>query len=64
MKITWSEYNTIRRIKNYLHKYHNSIPKYPDNKKDFYNIITGEIICGKCDKKMRPFKALFHFHFN
>lgn len=32
-------------------------------KKDFYNFISMTFTCGKCGKTMRPFKALFHFHF-
>lgn len=61
MKITWNEYDTIRKIKRYSNS---KFSEYPDNKKDFYNFITGEVSCGECHKKMRPFKALFHFHFN
>lgn len=59
MKITWTEYNTIRRIKN---TFRYNFPNTPDNKKDFYNMVTGKVTCGRCNKTMRPFKALFHFH--
>jgi hypothetical protein len=63
MKITWTEYNTIRKIKNHLAETgYTDISKYPDNKKDFYNFVTGMLTCGTCNKTMRPLRALFHHH--
>lgn len=58
-KVTWTEYQIIRRIKN---TFGNKFSEYPDNKKDFYNSITGMVICGNCNKTMRPLQALFHWH--
>lgn len=59
MKITWSEFDTIRKIKQW---YGVNCGKTPDNKKDFYNFYTGMISCGICKKVMRPFCSLFHWH--
>jgi hypothetical protein len=58
MKITWTEYKTIRKIKKYLGENWEETPK---KREDFYNFVTGEVIC-RCGKKMRPLRALFHYH--
>ena len=59
MKIYWTEFNTIRKIKQWIGV---NCQKSPENKKDFYNFYTGMVQCGECGKIMRPLKALFHFH--
>ena len=59
MKIYWSEFNTIRKIKEWFNI---NCEKSPENKKDFYNFYTGFVMCGICKKNMRPLKSLFHWH--
>ncbi len=34
-----------------------------EDKRDFYNLITGEVVCGKCGKKFKSlFLHFFHWH--
>ena len=60
MKVTFNEHKCIGKIK----KYFGDSYEVVNNKKDFYNIYTGMVICGDCKKEMRPLRALFHWHFN
>lgn len=54
------EQNLIR-IRSYFDK--NYTNEVKPQQKDFCNLITGEVTCGKCDKTIGAFKSMFHWHF-
>lgn len=53
---------TLSKIKSYYDDNYVEGEVYKEQK-DFYNFITYEFTCGKCDKTMSSTKALFHWHF-
>ncbi len=59
IKITWTEFDIVRRIKKWADI---NIQETPSNKKDFYNFYTGTVVCGMCRKELRPIRSLFHYH--
>lgn len=52
------EQNLIK-IRSYFDK--NYTNEVKPQQKDFYNLITGEVTCGKCGKTVSAFKSIFHW---
>ena len=55
----FNQQKTLDKINAYIIKHYTNDPVPV---KDFYNLYTGEMTCGRCNKTMSGWKALFHFH--